>query len=49
MDEIGNVEVERERAMKKMTRGRMTGIDEVRDEMFVMAQRVTIHARERGM
>ena len=38
LEMIGDAEVER--AMKKMKRGRATGIDEVRVEMLVMAERV---------
>ena len=39
-DEIGSAEVER--TMNKMNRGRVTGIDEVRVEMLVMAERVGV-------
>ena len=38
--DIGSAEVER--AMNKMNRGRVTGIDEVRVEMLVMAERVGV-------
>ena len=40
LEEIGDAEVER--AMKKMKRGRATGIDEVRVEMLVMAEHVGV-------
>ena len=40
LDEIGVAEVER--VMMKMKRGRATGIDEVRVEMLVMAERVGV-------
>ena len=40
MEEIGDAEVDR--AMKKVKRGQATGIDEVRVEMLVMAERVGV-------
>ena len=40
LGEIGDAEVER--AMKKMKRGRATGIDEVRVEMLVVADNVGV-------
>ena len=42
LGEIWDAEVERERAMKKVKRCRATGIDEVRVEMLVMAERVGV-------
>ena len=40
LEEIEDAEVER--AMKKMKRGRATGIDEVRVEMLVMTEHVGV-------
>ena len=40
LEEIGDAEVER--AMKKMKRGRATGIDELRVEVLVMAECVGV-------
>ena len=40
LEEIGDAEVET--AMKKMKRGRTTGIDKVRVEMLMMAERVGV-------
>ena len=40
LEESGDAEVER--AMKTMKRGRATGVDEVRVEMLVIAERVGV-------